>query len=138
LGLAAAASVELYLRITRCCWRRELEARIGAALLARSWRAQHCAAYRQDIDMVGDGETDRGSVGKWRVSACWGVGRSDWPRWSAAVCRESRRFFRPLFEKSTGPRLIGWSGRSAGGRLEHNKSIRPASLQRLGFSDRGR
>lgn len=57
LGLAAAASVELCLRAMRCCcwWRRrELEARIGAALLARSWRAQHCAAYRQDSDMAGD------------------------------------------------------------------------------------
>ena len=52
LGLTAA-SVELYLRVMRCCcWRRELEAaRIGAA---RSWRAQHCAAYRQDSDMAGD------------------------------------------------------------------------------------
>ena len=52
LGLTAA-SVELYLRVMRCCcWRRELEAaRIGAA---RSWRAQHCAAYLQDSDMAGD------------------------------------------------------------------------------------
>lgn len=53
LGLTAAASVELYLRVMRCCWRRELEARMGALLLARSWRAQHCAAYLQDIDMAG-------------------------------------------------------------------------------------
>jgi hypothetical protein len=60
LGLAAAAaSVELYLRVTRCCWRKELEARIGAALLARSWRAQHCTAYRQDSDMAEDGGFER-------------------------------------------------------------------------------
>jgi hypothetical protein len=49
LGLVAAASVELY---RRWRWRKELEARIGAALLARSWRAQHWAAYLQGSDMV--------------------------------------------------------------------------------------
>lgn len=38
LGLAAAASVELYRR-EMLCWRSELEAR--TVVLARSWRAQH-------------------------------------------------------------------------------------------------
>src|SRR4051812_15806285 len=51
LGLtgAAAASVELCRRDT--LWRRdELEAR--TVVLARSWRAQHRAAYLHDIDMA--------------------------------------------------------------------------------------
>lgn len=109
LGLAAA-SVELYLRVMRWCWRRELEARIGAA---RSWRAQHCAAYRHDSDMAGDwafGE-EAGSGGYRPVGASGGrIGLA----MGCCCCRESRRFFRPSFEKSTGARLIGWAGRPAG------------------------
>ncbi len=91
LGLTAA-SVELYLRVMRCCcWRRELEAaRIGAA---RSWRAQHCAAYLQDSDMAGDiaFEEELATVGIGRLGRR-AVGLA--LRWGACCCRESRGFFR--------------------------------------------
>jgi hypothetical protein len=49
LGLVAAASVELC-RLAMLCWKRDPEAR--TVVLARSWRAQHCAAYLQESDMV--------------------------------------------------------------------------------------
>lgn len=68
------ASVELYLRVTRC-WRRELEARIGA-LLARSWRAQHWAAYLHERAMaVEPGQRRRVVLGSRRdigLLRCWG------------------------------------------------------------------
>ena len=122
LAAAAAASVELYLRVMRCCWRRELDARIGAALLARSWRAQHWAAYLQDSDMAGEagGIRRRGKrIGRLGRRAC-GLAS----RWGAVLLVSripETGFFRPSFEKSTGARLIGWPGRPGGWQLEQHK-----------------
>jgi len=117
LGLVeAAASVELYLRVMRCCWRMELEARIGAALLARSWRAQHWAAYLQEIDMAKKTEEEvlRNEAGYWPVAALgWcGIGLAI----GAACCRESRR--RDFFgrrSKSLPARKTHWLLQLAGG-----------------------
>jgi hypothetical protein len=115
LGLAAAAeaSVELYLRVMRCCWRRELEARIGAA---RSWRAQHCAAYRQDSDMAGELETE-GTAGAGDTEGCRpvrasgvGVGRA---MGCAVAAVENPEIFSAVVVRKVYRRATDWLAKPA-------------------------